>query len=231
MALIIMCHGSGAAFLQRQARLGPVERLDLALLIETEDDGMGGRIDIEADHVAQLVNELGVVRELELKHPMRLEAMCAPDPLDGADADPGSLSHHGASPVRCLARRIAERQRDDALGYFAAERFNARRPRLVTKQALEAFLHEAFLPTPDASFRRAAAAHDLRGADAIRAEQDDLGPPDMLLSSVTIANQPFKTMTIRGREGDGNSRAHAPDLHRLPISGIPKRTLTSDFIQ
>ena len=34
MALVIMCHGPGAAFLQRQAGLGPVERLDLALLIE-----------------------------------------------------------------------------------------------------------------------------------------------------------------------------------------------------
>ena len=33
VALVIMGHGSKAALLQRQARLGAVERLDLALLV------------------------------------------------------------------------------------------------------------------------------------------------------------------------------------------------------
>lgn len=33
MALVIMGRRAGASFLERQARLGPVERLDLALLI------------------------------------------------------------------------------------------------------------------------------------------------------------------------------------------------------
>jgi hypothetical protein len=36
VALIIMGHGSGAAFLQRQARLGPVECLNLAFLVDGE---------------------------------------------------------------------------------------------------------------------------------------------------------------------------------------------------
>ena len=43
-----------AALLHRQAGLSAVERLDLALLIDREDYGMGGRIDIQADDVAQL---------------------------------------------------------------------------------------------------------------------------------------------------------------------------------
>ena len=34
VALIIMGHGSGAAFLQRQAWLGPVECLNLAFLVD-----------------------------------------------------------------------------------------------------------------------------------------------------------------------------------------------------
>jgi hypothetical protein len=36
---------------------------------------MGGRIDIKPDHVAQLVDELRIVGELELLDPVRLEAM------------------------------------------------------------------------------------------------------------------------------------------------------------
>jgi hypothetical protein len=50
---------------------------------------VGGRIDIKPDDVAQLVDEVGIVRELELSHPMGLEAVRAPDGLDRADADAG----------------------------------------------------------------------------------------------------------------------------------------------
>ena len=60
MTLIVVGHRSGAALLHRQAGLSAVERLDLALLTDREDDGMEGRIDIEADDVAQLVDEARV---------------------------------------------------------------------------------------------------------------------------------------------------------------------------
>ena len=42
---------------------------------------MGGRIDIKPDHVAQLVDELRVVGELELLNPVWLETMRVPDAL------------------------------------------------------------------------------------------------------------------------------------------------------
>ena len=51
------------------------------------DDGMGWRIDIEADDVAQLVDKLRVGGELELFHPMRMKAVRTPDALDGTRAD------------------------------------------------------------------------------------------------------------------------------------------------
>jgi hypothetical protein len=44
---------------------------------------MGGRIDIKPDHVAQLVDELRVVGELELLNPVWLETMRVPDALNG----------------------------------------------------------------------------------------------------------------------------------------------------
>jgi hypothetical protein len=54
--------------LQRQTGLGAVESLDLALLVDREDDGMRRRIDIKPDDVAQLGDELRVGRQLELTH-------------------------------------------------------------------------------------------------------------------------------------------------------------------
>ena len=55
--LVVVRHGSGAALLQRQSGLGAVERLNLALLVDRQDDGVRGRIDIKPDDVAQFVDE------------------------------------------------------------------------------------------------------------------------------------------------------------------------------
>ena len=77
MALVVVGHRAGSAFLHRQAGLGAVERLDLRLFVDREDDGMGGRIDIKPDNIAQLVDELRVVGKLELVDPVRLETMRA----------------------------------------------------------------------------------------------------------------------------------------------------------
>src|SRR4029077_2578156 len=41
-------HGAGAARLHRQPWLSAIERLDLALFVDRENHGMGGRVDIEA---------------------------------------------------------------------------------------------------------------------------------------------------------------------------------------
>src|SRR6202044_3300083 len=58
VALVVMRHRAGAAGLERQAWLGAVEGLDLALLVDREDDGMRRRIDVEANNVLEFVSEL-----------------------------------------------------------------------------------------------------------------------------------------------------------------------------
>ena len=52
VAFVVMGHRSGAALLHRQARLGAVESLDLAFLIDRNHYGMGRRIDIKANNIA-----------------------------------------------------------------------------------------------------------------------------------------------------------------------------------
>ena len=80
MPLVVMGHSSGAAPLHRQAGLSTIEGLDLAPFSSTlSTTAWAGhvRIDIETDHAAQLDDELGVVRQLELAHAMRLKPMPA----------------------------------------------------------------------------------------------------------------------------------------------------------
>ena len=191
---------------------------------------MGGRIDIEPDHVAQLVDELRVVGELELLDPVRLETMRAPDALDGTRADADGFRHHRGSPVGRLDGRIGPGERDDTLGDIRPEWRDARGSRLIAQEAVVTRLHEAFLPAPHTGLRLAGPAHDLIGADAVRAQQDDLGPPDMLMRGVAIPRERCQTAAISGLESDGNSGSHAPDSHASSPPGIPSGIQMSDLI-
>ena len=63
VALVIMRHGRASAALQRRARLGAIQGLDLALLIHGQHDGVGRRRDVKPDDIAKL---LGVSMGTEL---------------------------------------------------------------------------------------------------------------------------------------------------------------------
>ena len=62
MPFVVMRHCAGAARFHRQARLGAVERLDLALFVDREDHRMSGRVDIEADNVLEFLCFCGALR-------------------------------------------------------------------------------------------------------------------------------------------------------------------------
>jgi hypothetical protein len=201
VALEVMGHRSSAPFLQRQARLGAIQCLNLALSIHRQNDGVRRRIDIEANHVAQLVDELRIVRELELSNPMRLKTVGAPDALHRTDADlrrPAIIA-----PVQCVAfdRGIGQCQSHDPFGYFRFQRLDARGPRLVAQKALKTFLGETFLPAPDTGLRLGRSPHDLV-AQPVSGEQDDLSPPDMLLWGVAVRQQRSKTTAVGPRNND-----------------------------
>ena len=197
VALVVVRHRPGAARLHRQSRLGAVERLDLALLVDREDDGVGGRIDVEADDVLELLGELRVVRQLERADAMRRELVGLEDALHRAQAHAGRLRQHPAGPVGCFARRRPERQIDHPLHGRGRQRLLAGLARLVARQPFDALRHEARLPAPHHRLRFAGAAHDLGGAAAIGRRQDDLGAPDVLLRRAAIRDDRLKPTAIR----------------------------------
>ena len=86
VALVIMGHGPALAGLERQAWLGPIKRLDLALLVDGDDDSMSGRVHIETNDILDLLGEFWIIGALERPQPMRLEAMGVPQTLNGRAA-------------------------------------------------------------------------------------------------------------------------------------------------
>ena len=77
---------------------------------------MRRRIEVEPDDVAQLVDEGGVIGQLELPDAMRLEAVSPPDALHGTEAHADRLGHRPAGPMGRFVRRFLHGQSHDPLG-------------------------------------------------------------------------------------------------------------------
>src|SRR3546814_9262170 len=74
VALVSMAAPLRLSWSHRQHRLAAVERLDLALFIDAQDQRTLGRRQVEPDNVAHLLDEQGISRELEALRTVRLKA-------------------------------------------------------------------------------------------------------------------------------------------------------------
>ena len=209
VALVIVRHGSAPAHLHRQAGLGTVQSLDLALFIDGEYERVCGRRHIEPNDILELLDEFWVFGQLELPETVGLQAVAAPDALHRTGRDANGPSHGGRSPVRDLAGRRAEGQFDHPRNGFLQKRRLAGGARLVPQKAIHALAHIAFLPAPDAGLGLARPLHDLRRAAADAREQDNIGPPNVFLRAVAIRSNRLKPGAIRRANLEGNSSAHA----------------------
>ena len=106
---IVVGQRSCAALLERQSRLRPIRRLDLALFVAAEDHGMVRCVEVKADNLFQLFGKERIVGHFEGAQQMWLEPMCPPHALDRARAEVHRLGHGRARPVRPSRRSGAGR--------------------------------------------------------------------------------------------------------------------------
>jgi hypothetical protein len=71
---------------ERQQGGRPVQRLNLAFLVHGQDQGLVGRIQIEAHDVTEFLHEIRIPGQLEGLDPVGLQPMLLPDPLHGHPA-------------------------------------------------------------------------------------------------------------------------------------------------
>ena len=80
MALVVMRHGAASPLLHRQARLRPIQRLDLRLFIHAQHHRLVRGVEEDAHHIRQLLHEPLVLRQLERFDSVRLQAVRLSDP-------------------------------------------------------------------------------------------------------------------------------------------------------
>jgi len=160
---------------QRQHRLGALQRLNLGLLIHTQDHGVGGRIEVEPDHIADLRLGVRIGGELEALHTMGLERMRLPDPVHGAVGHRRPLRDLAGAPVRQTLRRALQRQGDNSGALGLAQAWGTSRSWPI-HQPGDAFFGEA--PTNPADLNGCVPSEpsDFRPRDLVGHQQHGSGP-------------------------------------------------------
>ena len=102
--------------------------------------------------------------------------------------------------------------RHHRLDHGLGQRRDARWPRLVVQQTVDALAHEPLLPAPHARFRHARPAHHLGGAAALPRRQNDPRPPDVLLGAVAVRHDRLEPCTITSGDFDLDPLAHGDSL-------------------
>jgi len=230
MPLIVVGHGTDASLLHRQSWLGTIQRLNLALFIDRQHDGMVGRIDIQANDLLELGGKLRIVGQLKLAHQMRPQAVSAPYPLHRTDADPRRFGHGRASPVARCRRRSRQRHRHHALGHLGTQQRDARWPRLIAPKPRRAVILKSLLPSPDHRLGFAGCLHDLGSAATIGGQKNDFRSPNVLLWAVAVRHHRFKFAAVGSAQSDIPSLVHSADSHTRVQQGIPRRTEMSDLL-
>jgi hypothetical protein len=82
VAFVVVRHGPAAPLFDRQSWLGAIECLDLAFLVDAQDQGLVWRLEIKADHIVELFDKAFVAAELESLGQMRLQPVSIPNPLN-----------------------------------------------------------------------------------------------------------------------------------------------------
>ena len=157
MAPVVVRAALHLAGSHRQQRLGAVERLDLALLVDAQNQRAIRRIEIQPDDVPHLLHEHRIAGELEGLDPMRLQPEGLPDAMDGRGREADRLGHRAQAPMGRVRGRRLQRALDHFGNLVVADRARRARPRLVLQPVEPGFgkalrhLPTVCWPTPSAA--------------------------------------------------------------------------------
>ena len=189
-------------FFKGSPRLGAIERLDLALLVDRKHQRPVRRVRAKPDNVLNLLTELRIVGQLEAARQVRLEPVRLPDALHARMAEADRLGELPRRPVRAARRLLMERHVDHALNRRRVQRRLAAGTGGVALEPGDAERKIALAPPADGSVGFAGRLNRRRHAGPLRPHQNDPRPPHQLLRRVPARHPALKPRPILGRQLD-----------------------------
>ena len=213
VTFVVMRHRSSTPFLQGQARLGAVQGLDLALLVESEDHGPLRGVDVEAHHITELLDELGIRGQLEVVDAVRLKAMSLPDTRYRGRMHAYFLGHETATPVRRVSRLVLERLANDLSFVLRSDLLWPTRARSILEQGLDPVRLIAIEPLRNRGPGYTHRSTDRRPRKPLCGGKDDLGPLNHALRRGPFVHQLLQTPALSATQPNPtNWQSHADNL-------------------
>ena len=179
------CHVVGSRIVPARPgfkpRLRSLQGLNLALLINTNHEGLVRRIHVQPHDIGQLLDERGIGRQREGADTMRLQAMRDPDPMDRRGTQALGGGHRPQTPLRRAWRRPVQRCLDDLLFASGGNLPFPTSSRRIAPQRVGTTRRASPPPQADGILARIELPRDVRTWHPTRGQQDDATAKDQPL--------------------------------------------------
>ena len=178
VAFVVVRHRPAAALLHRKPGLGAIKGLHLTFLVDAQHKGPVRGIQIQSDHIVELLDKPRVPAELEGLDKMGLEAMSIPDALDSHSTDALHLGHGPCAPMRGGLGSRVERGLDDRPNLAFRNTWDTTGTRSILFQPGQSEGQESFSPELDRWSGDVQFPRDMQTGYALRRHTDNLRPLD-----------------------------------------------------
>ena len=217
VAFVIVRHCPAAALLDGETRLGAVERLDLTLLVDTQNQGLVWRIEIQSNYVAEFLNKVFVAAELEGPDQMWLEVVLLPDPLNGCLAKTLGFGHASRTPVSGVGGCGVQCGLDYRTDFFHRDLGFATRTGRIFFQPRQTQCQKTLSPELNGRSRHPQSFGDSLTEDAVGSHHDDFGPLHQSQGKTSSARPCFHGSAFFWGQHDGRCGfAHYPYNRAYP---------------
>jgi hypothetical protein len=224
-------HRLATSGIDRQALLRAVECLNLALLIDAEDQGVFRRVEVKTNDIDQLLRESRVVAHLEGPDQVRLQPIGAPDAADHRGIGPQHISERACAPMGGVGGLLLSGQLDDLPDKLVACLGRAPAPRRVFLDPRDPPFSVPIAPATDRGAGDTEFDRDILVLPASSGPQDDPGPLYQSGFGTTTAGPPLEgcLVFVAQREYTGASHGNIllpeENTHRGKISFMNSDTL------
>src|SRR5215510_12648384 len=214
MAVVVMGAPLDLSGTHRQQWLCSIKSLDLALFVDADNQRLFWRIEIEADDVPHLLDELRIGREFKRLRGVWLQRESAPDSMHSRCGHARRARQAARTPVRGVLRLRLERPCNDVFNPVVANLARSAASRLVV-EAVQAMLCKPLAPCTYGLAARTNSLGDLAVLQFVRRTQDNLGP--LGFTACDLARRTRRSRTSRS----SSLSLIAIAFLALPIAIIP----------
>jgi hypothetical protein len=217
---VVVCDAFDVAKPERQQRLRAIEGLDLALLIDAQNDRVVGWVEVEPDDVAHLLDEQGIRRDLEMLLAMGLETEGLPNTLDCGLRQLRLRSDGPTRPVGSALRLGSKRLADQGRDFLVPDRTGTAGARFVV-QPREPLGEVPLAPDADGRVRQSKPLRNGGVAVAVGGQQNDPGTGGQSLRRRARPREGDEFLAFLRREhqrSQGSTQGHElpPSLEEQP---------------